>query len=177
MTSESPTESPMPCRTRASIVNSSVRTLVGALLLAVSATGAMAQDLVVKYDQSQLIRLPRAVSEIIVGNPSIADVTVQSGNLLVVTGKTFGITNVIALDAERNVIQDQRVMVTREESRVVNLQRGAKRESYNCTPNCNPTLVVGDDQAYFETQGRMADRKIKFSEGSADGGGGAQAGQ
>jgi len=72
---------------------------------------AATDDLIVRYDQSQLLRLPRAVSEIIVGNPSIADVTVQSGNMLVITGKTFGITNIIALDSDKNVIQDQRVVV------------------------------------------------------------------
>ncbi len=128
---------------------------------------AVAQDLVVKYDQSQLLRLPRPVAEIIIGNPTIADVTVQAPNLLVVTGKTFGITNVISLDAERNVIMDQRVVVVREETRVVNLQKGSKRESYNCTPICNPSLVIGDDQAYFESVVRNGERKIKFSESSA----------
>ncbi len=129
---------------------------------------ARAQDLIVKYDQSQLLRLPRPVAEIIIGNPTIADVTVQAPNLLVVTGKTFGITNVIALDSERNIIQDQRVMVVREESKVVNVQKGTKRESYNCAPQCNPSLVVGDDQAYFENVGRMSERKIKFTEGNVD---------
>lgn len=148
--------------------------LLGVTLAAVlPVSGAVAQELVVKYDQSQLLRMPRPVAEIIIGNPSIADVTVQSGNLLVITGKTFGITNVIALDADRNVIQDQRVMVMREEARVVNLQKGSKRETYNCTPNCNPSLVVGDDNAYFESVSKMAERKIKFSDNSADGGGGA----
>ncbi|MEZ5817747.1 MAG: pilus assembly protein N-terminal domain-containing protein [Hyphomicrobiaceae bacterium] len=156
------------CFTR-SRIGTFARGIALAALLPVG--GAAAQDLVVKYDQSQLLRLPRPVSEIIIGNPSIADVTVQASNLLVITGKTFGITNVIALDSERNVIQDQRVVVAREEARVVNLQKGAKRETYNCTPNCNPSLVVGDDQGYFETVGRMAERKIKFSDSSADGGG------
>ena len=75
----------------------------------------------------------------------------QSGNLLVVTGKTFGITNIIALDADRNVIQDQRVLVKRDEVKVVNLQRGTQRQSYNCTPQCNPSITVGDEQAYFDT--------------------------
>lgn len=156
----------------------SIGSRVGAILSVLVLAGAMpagpavADDLVVKYDQSQLLKLPRPVSEIIIGNPSIADVTVQAGNLLVVTGKTFGITNVIALDADRNIIQDQRIVVTREESRVVNLTKGGKRESYNCTPVCNPSLVVGDDQAYFENVGRMGERKMKFSETSADGGGG-----
>lgn len=169
----------MPRRAHAKLPGSRLRAIAGGIALAalLPCSGIAAQELVVKYDQSQLLRLPRPVAEIIVGNPSIADVTVQSGNLLVITGKTFGITNVIALDAERNVIQDQRVMVMREEARVVNLQKGSKRETYNCSPNCNPSLVVGDDNAYFETVGRMSERKIKFSDTSADGGGAAPASQ
>ena len=134
-------------------------------------TPAAAGDLVVRYDQSQLLRLPRPATEVIIGNPSIADVALQGGNLLVVTGKTFGITNVIALDADRNVIQDQRVLVVREDAKVVNVQKGNKRETYNCSPMCNPSMVVGDDQAYFDQVGRMSERKIKFTEGNSDPGG------
>ena len=93
-----------------------------------------ADDLTVKYDQSQLIRLPRPAAEIINGTPAIADIAIQSGNLLVVTGKSFGITNIIALDSERNVIQDQRVLVRRDDAKVVNLQRGTERQTFNCTP-------------------------------------------
>ena len=141
-----------------------------ASVLAVLPFSAKAQDLIVKYDQSQLLRLPRPVAEIIIGNPTIAEVTVQAQNLLVVTGKTFGITNVIALDAERNIIQDQRIIVTREEGKVVNVQKGTQRETYNCTPQCNPSLVVGDEQKYFDAVARNSERKIKFTEGSAESG-------
>jgi Flp pilus assembly secretin CpaC len=125
-----------------------------------------AEDLIVKYDQSQLVRLPKAASEVIVGNPSIADVAVQSGNLLVVTGKTFGITNIIALDAERNVIQDQRVLVRRDEGKVVNLLRGTERQSYNCTPQCNPSITIGDEQKYFDAIRSASQNKMTFSEGT-----------
>ncbi len=90
------------------------------------------------------------VASIIIGNPSIADVAIQGGNLLVVTGKTFGVTNIIALDAERNIIQDQRIVVQRDEVRTVNLTKGGLRQSYSCTPTCSPTLTIGDDTAYFD---------------------------
>ena len=129
-----------------------------------------AEDLIVKYDQSQLLRLPRPAAEIIVGNPAIADISIQSGNLLVVTGKTFGITNIIALDAEHNVIQDQRVLVKRDESKVVNLQRGTQRQSYNCTPQCNPSITIGDDEKYFDGVASAAQKKVSFSSGSAEAG-------
>lgn len=131
-------------------------------------SSAHAGDLVVRYDQSQLLRLPRPASEIIIGNPSIADVALQGGNLLVVTGKTFGITNVIALDADRNVIQDQRVMVERDDNKIVNLHKGSTRFTYSCTPNCEPNLTIGDDKAFFDQVSSHNTAKTKFSEGAAD---------
>jgi hypothetical protein len=138
--------------------------------MAIDMSRAQADDLIVKYDQSQLLRLPRPVSEIIIGNPMIADVTIQSGNLLVVTGKSFGITNIIALDGDRNIIQDQRILVQRDEVKVVNLSKGGKRESYNCSPQCNPMITIGDDKEYFSATATSSERKIKMSEGSADSG-------
>lgn len=135
-----------------------------ALMACMAAGTAKSADLVVAYDQSQLLRLPRAVSSVIIGNPSIADVAIQGGNLLVVTGKTFGVTNIIALDAERNIIQDQRIVVQRDDVRTVNLTKGGLRQSYSCTPNCSPTLTIGDDTAYFDTISKHAATKTKFSE-------------
>jgi hypothetical protein len=139
-----------------------------AMAMACPETAGAAEDLIVNYDQSQLVKLPRPAAEIIVGNPSIADVTVQSGNLLVVTGKTFGITNMIILDAQRNVILDQRILVKRDEQKVVNLNRGTLRQSYNCTPQCNPSIVVGDDDAFFDSVSKASEKKIGFSERSTD---------
>jgi hypothetical protein len=145
-----------------------IPTVLCAGLIGLSAATASAGDLIVRYDQSQLLRLPRQASEVIVGNPSIADVTLQEGNLLVVTGKTFGITNVITLDADHNVIQDQRVMVERDDRKVVNLHKGSTRYTYSCTPNCEPTLTIGDDKTFFESVQSANASKTKFSEGATD---------
>ena len=135
---------------------------------ALAANPAIAEDLVVKFDQSQLLQLPRPVAEIIIGNPSIADVAIQSGNLLVITGKSFGITNIIALDAERKVIQDQRVMVRRDENRVVNVYKAAHRSTYNCSPQCNPTLTPGDEEKFFSSTLALSKLKGEFSERAAE---------
>lgn len=156
--------------------NSGPRTAAAALGLALALSSSCAgtssaADLVVRYDQSQLLRLPRPATEVIIGNPSIADVALQGGNLLVVTGKTFGITNVIALDSDRNVIQDQRVIVERDDRRVVNLHKGSSRYSFSCTPNCEPNLMIGDDEQFFATINKHNSDKTRFSEGSTDGGG------
>lgn len=134
-----------------------------ASLMAGVADSVVAGDLVVRYDQSQLIRLPRPVTEVIIGNPSIADVTVQGGNLLVVTGKTFGVTNVIALDAQRNVIQDQRVVVEQDPQHTVVLYKGSLRHSLTCSPTCTPAIVIGDDPAYFDVIAKSAQTKTGTS--------------
>lgn len=134
----------------------------------IQADRARANDLIVRYDQSQILRLPRPVSELIIGNPSIADVAIQGSDLLVITGKTFGITNVIALDGDRNVIQDQRVIVQRDEQRLVNLHKGAMRQSYTCSPNCQPTITIGDDPAYFDLISKHSSTKTKFSESGSE---------
>jgi hypothetical protein len=130
---------------------------------------ARAKDLVVKFDQSTLLRMPRPVADVIIGNPLIVEVTAQSNDMLVVTGKTFGITNIIALDASRNIIQDQRVLVIRDEARMVSVTKGGRRESYNCAPNCNPSFVPGDEANFFELVGKSFERKNKMSEGAAEG--------
>ena len=161
-----------------------VACVAGATLMAAIALEATkvraedaSKDLVVRYDQSTLLHLPKPVAEIIIGNPSIVDVTVQSPNLLVITGKTFGMTNIIALDAEKNIIQNQRVLVDRDQHKVVNLVRGTARQTYSCTPNCSPMLTIGDETAYFNMVQAHGAAKTKFSEtGSGDAGGGAGGG-
>jgi Flp pilus assembly secretin CpaC len=142
-----------------------------ALLLtgvAIAPAGSDAKEpIAIVIDRAKVMHISRPADTIIIGNPAIADVSVQAGNLLVVTGKTFGITNIIALDAERNVIQDQRILVRRDELKVVNLQRGTERQSYNCTPQCNPSITVGDEQKYFDSISKASRAKISFSSGEA----------
>lgn len=148
--------------------------LASATLLMASGL-AHATDLIVRYDQSQLLRLPRAISQIIVGNPSIADASVQASNLLVVTGKTFGVTNIIALDKQGNVIQDQRVIVQRDTRRMVHLHKGSQRQSFTCAPDCTPTVTIGDDTEFFKMIAEHAEKKTTFSANESDGS--ADAGQ
>jgi len=152
-------------RAAASIRTAMAASACIAAVMTLTGFEARANDLMVRYDQSQLIRLPRPATEVIIGNPSIADVAIQGGNLLVVTGKTFGVTNIIALDAQRNVIQDQRVIVEHDDQRTLVLYKGAMRESYTCTPTCSPTITIGDESKYFETIAKHAQRKSDVSVG------------
>jgi Pilus formation protein N terminal region len=165
----------LPRLSLAGIGRAAAGAMAGAVAL-LSSQAAHAQDLIVKYDQASIVRLSRPAAEIIVGNPSITDVSIQSGTSLVITGKSFGITNIIALDAQGQVIRDQRVMVRVDDERMVTVNLGGKRSSFACTPTCAPTLTVGDDGEFFSKTQATVTAKSKTSEGAAhgDSGGGSQ---
>jgi hypothetical protein len=119
-----------------------------ALLLGSSGT-ARAADISVILDQARLVKLPDRVSTIIIGNPSIADASVQSGGWMVVTGKGFGMTNIVALDRSGAILMEKTVVVEGPQEVVV-VYRGTEPNTYSCTPECSRRLTLGDGNAYFD---------------------------
>jgi hypothetical protein len=115
--------------------------------------------LAVKIDHAKVVRLPERTQTVIVGNPIIADITVQRNGIVVVTGKSYGITNLIALDGAGAMLAEALVSVQAATESVVVVQRGLERESYSCTPNCQPSILLGDANKYFgETSGQAGQR-------------------
>lgn len=106
--------------------------------------------LAVYVDQAKVIKLPERVATIVVGNPLIADVTLQPGGMVVVTGKGYGATNLIALDRAGSVLADRAIQVEGPSDKLVTVYRGVDRESYSCTPLCQRRITLGDGQTYFE---------------------------
>lgn len=121
---------------------------LAATLLAQPALAAEA-PLGIVLDQATLMKLPEKVVTIVIGNPLIADVTVQSGGLVVVTGKGYGTTNLIALDRAGAVLMERSIVVRGAEANTIAVFRGAERETYSCTPNCERRITLGDSAAYF----------------------------
>jgi len=110
----------------------------------------------VVVDQAKVIRLPEKTQTVIVGNPMIADISVQKNGILVVTGKSFGVTNFIALDSAGGMLAESRVTVTAASDSVVVVQRGMERESYSCAPQCQPAIQLGDSTKFFGEVGGQA---------------------
>jgi Flp pilus assembly secretin CpaC len=120
------------------------------LFAAISLAPAKASDaLNVVLDQATIMKLPDKVATIVVGNPLIADVAVQSGGLVVVTGKGYGSTNVIALDRTGTVLMERSIVVSGPVGPTVQVYRGTQRETYSCTPNCERRITLGDSADYF----------------------------
>ncbi len=122
-----------------------------ALLLLPTAALASADDIEVTLDKAKVIRMPAHAQTIVVGNPSIADVTtLKIDGLVVVTGKGFGETNMIFLDKTGAAVEESTVTVVAGNSQIT-VQRGIARESYSCRPRCEPTVALGDDQTFLAT--------------------------
>ncbi len=140
--------------------------LLGCALFAVAP--ARADTVSINLDQARLLKIPDRVTTIVIGNPLIADAALQSGGLLVVTGKGYGATNLLALDREGKVVMSKTVQVGSpggEDLMVV--YRGVVRETWSCAPECQPRNTLGDGTAYFsDTLGQIGARN-----GAAQGGG------
>ncbi|MBE7198823.1 MAG: pilus assembly protein N-terminal domain-containing protein [Parafilimonas terrae] len=140
------------------------------LTMAVAAATGQAEPLpvvTVLVDNAKVIRLPEKTSTVIVGNPIIADVTLQKNGVLVLTGKSFGSTNLIALDNAGSMVAETMIRVEASRDSTITVQRGLDRESLSCTPNCQPAVQLGDSATYFGAASGQADARRKLATSGA----------
>lgn len=143
--------------------------------LSVAATAASVQaagteeTISVNVDQAKLIHLPQNIATLVVGNPLIADVTLQPGGMVVVTGKGYGATNVIAMDRKGGIVADRQIQVQGPMDKVVTVYRGVERESYSCTPICQRRVTLGDSEGFFKSTMDQAGNLSNQASGAAAG--------
>ncbi len=158
-------------RTR-SRASSGIRSLaIGILLwpaavLAEPAPAASADPIAVNVDQAKLVKLPGRIATVVVGNPLIADVTLQNGGTVVVTGKGYGATNFIAMDRSGEVMVDRIIQVEGPSDKLITIYRGVERESYSCMPICQRRVTLGDSENYFKS---TMDQAGSFSSAATSG--------
>lgn len=125
------------------------------------------EPIVVILDQAKILQLPERAATVVVGNPLIADLSIQPGGLAVVTGKGYGATNFIVLDKSGAVLMEKTVEVTVPAGDTVVVYRGADRETYSCTPDCSRRLTLGDNFDMFDKT--MAQITTRNSQSTAAG--------
>lgn len=90
----------------------------------------------VYMNHARVLKLDRPVAKVIVGNSTVADATVADPMTIVLTGRSFGTTNLVLLDKDGNAIADERVLVSIDEGNTVRVFRQTDRSILSCTPNC-----------------------------------------
>jgi len=118
----------------------------------------------VEVDKARILRLPRPASAVIIGNPAIADAAIHDSRLLLVTGKAFGATNLIALDAHGNIIAKRDISVVSPHMAAITYYRGGSQRTYSCANGCELTPSVGNDPDVFDSL--LKQQKDKAKQGS-----------
>ena len=122
--------------------------LVVALLVAAFVVPARAgAGIEVTMNQAKIVKLSRAADTIVVGNPAIADASVQDASTIVLTGKGFGVTNLVVLDQEGSPIVDEQVTVVRQAASSVRIYRRAEIQTLSCTPYCESSYKSDAEKA------------------------------
>ena len=120
-----------------------VAVLLAASGLAVGVTGAaMAQSrpLNIEVDRSTRVQLRAPAGSVIVANPKIADVTVVDANTLFITGKGYGVTDIVAVDALGRPLFQSQVVVSAGSTGSVRVWRGAQATEMACGTSCSPSV-------------------------------------
>lgn len=143
-----------------------LRSLAAAPILAAlifAASPAAAEEVIpVELDQARIIKLPERAATLVIGDPLIADISIQPGGIAIITGKGYGATNVVVLDRGGAVLMERTVEVKGPPDRLVYVYRGVARNTYSCTPECAPRITLGDDSDYFDkTIGQAGSRSTQ----------------
>ena len=105
----------------------------------------------VTVDQARLVSFPEPVKTVYVGNPWIADISMVDPQHAFILGKTFGVTNMIALTADGKQLSNQQVTVMNNGA-AVTVNRGPEQYNYMCTrSHCETAPRPGDPQAFVQT--------------------------
>ncbi len=100
-------------------------------------------DLPVAAGQASYVSLGGAVRDVVVGDPTIADVSVVNDRTLVVLGKRPGVTSLLAFGAGGRALADRQVVVSENGGGGVTVYRGATASNYACAAQCTRLGAAG----------------------------------
>ncbi len=140
-----------------------------AALMSFAGSALASNDVTIYTDQAKILQLSGQPGTVVVGNPSIADVTVQ-GDRVVLMGRSYGVTNIILLDREGKQLAALDVTVQITDKNAVHVFKAGGRMSLACAPVCEQTLQVGDDLVrVFDPLAKEIQTKNDIAGGSAKG--------
>ena len=122
--------------------------LAASVALPSAVMAASTDPITVKANMARILRISAPAATVIIGNPGVADVTIQDPQTLVLTGKSYGETNLIVLDSAGNPVADTMVSVVQATMDTITVYNGQARTTLSCNPICQPTITLGDDPTF-----------------------------
>jgi Flp pilus assembly secretin CpaC len=111
--------------------------LCAGLSLSVATAAAADSPLSVSAGAAARIVLSAPVRDVVVGDPTVADVSLVNERTLVVLGKKAGATTILAFDARGRALADRDVVVSAIPTQAVVVQRGVNAATYACGERCS----------------------------------------
>lgn len=116
-----------------------------ALLAAIAGSAQAAEPIEVGHGRAVVVNLDRPAKTVIIGDPTVADVTVQNPRLLFVFGKGAGATSLTATDGAGRSVLDVPVVVvpggtqdtvTIHHGSGKNVEPGGRSVAFACASGC-----------------------------------------
>ena len=73
----------------------------------------------------------------------------QPGGVVVITAKSYGMTNLVTLDRTGAILTEYPIQVIGPGDVTVVLYRGIERETLSCAPVCEKRITLGDSMPIF----------------------------
>ena len=127
-----------------------------ALLAGYAAPAYADAGISILMNEAKIVKLARPADTIVVGNPEIADASVQDATTIVLTGKGFGVTNLVVLDMDGAPIVDEQIYVSRQDAKSVRIYRRSEVQTLSCTPYC--------EGSYKSAAERMSEAEMNVSQ-------------
>ena len=125
------------------------------------------REILVDIDYTEGFRLESRASQIVIGNPVIADVTVRDEKYIFISGKSPGRTNMLVYGRDGKLKERYTVMV-RDPNTYLTVQKGASdRLHYDCLPNCQRVLRIEDSGTAAEDQRAKISANLQMIDGRA----------
>ncbi len=141
--------------------------IVAAFIMTASTANSSDKQVTVTVDRAKVFRIEEEAATVIVGNPFIADVAMHDRFTVVITGKSYGSTNLVILDDNGEPIIDEIIVVRSAKDNVVSVTRNAARQTYSCQPVCEPVLQLGDNPGAFDAFAEQATKRNQLAEQAA----------
>jgi Flp pilus assembly secretin CpaC len=143
--------------------------LVAAVVCAGLALGSAAraadETIDLTIDFAKILKLDKPAETIVIGNPSIADASISDEQTLVLTGKTAGTTNLIAMDKDGAEILNAKLQVASDIRQLTTIFYGKSRQTFSCAPVCEQVISVGDDPSTFNAATDQIQTRQQFATG------------
>lgn len=106
------------------------------LVLFAALPAVAAEPLRVTIGKAHLMRLDSDAAIIMVADPTVADVVLESPRTLFIVGRSPGETNLYVLDGDGAEIVHTDVVVVPNADREVTLDRNTVETTFSCAPRC-----------------------------------------